>query len=238
MYETDINPNRFLRDWLLGSLPLWVTSAVASVLAWLPIATVMVFILRGSEPNLLLRAISIVSLLILPGAAIGFCAGDAQLNLMRDHLHWNPQDWRRNSAFGGMVGGALVLLMPSATQTVLSDQTQLLLIMPIFAFCLSIAQWWTLRHTAQEAWLWILGNVVGGIVFSGLFFLNQPTLATEFDKLLLLGLWVIAVLSQAAVTGIVMLWLYDRPLRDNDTEREYARVFLEVRTRDKHNRRR
>jgi hypothetical protein len=48
-----------------------------------------------------------------------------------------------------------------------------------------------------------------------------------------IGLWLLAVLAQGAITGLVMLWLYDRPVNDWDLEdeKQVAPVYLEVRSR-------
>ncbi len=72
-----------------------------------------------------------------------------------------------------------------------------LLLMPLFALCLSAVQWWELRKRVHGAWLWMLANGVGGLVWSMLFLRN--------DSAHVLGFW---LLAQGAITGGALLWLF------------------------------
>jgi hypothetical protein len=103
-----------------------------------------------------------------------------------------------------------------------------LLLMPLFAFGLSAGQWVVLRDMAHQAWVWIAGNTSAAIVFGGLLLLNPSPLPGSFG----IFIWfVVAAMAQGAVTGYVILWLYDHLRRTRDDEREPAPVYLEVRNR-------
>lgn len=229
MYDAQPNANHFLRQWLAHSLVLWPIVVVASVLAWLPLAILMVFLAQGSDLPFILRIINSVALMLIPGAAVGYCAGTSQLNLMRDHLKWQPKNWIHWSTIGGTLGSFAVLMITITFRQTMPSITQLMIAMPLFALCYSLGQWWTIRESTREAWMWILGNVVGGIVFSGLLFLNQPDMTIYgWQKVWMVAMWAFAVLGQATVTGIVLLWLYERPLPEQPEDAEYAHVYVEV----------
>ena len=229
MNDAQPNANHFLRQWLAHSLVLWPVAVVASVLAWLPLAVLMVFFAQGSELPLLLKIVNSFALMLIPGAAIGYCAGSSQLSLMRDYLNWQPENWIRYSTIGGTLGSFVVLLTTIILRDMMPTITQLMIAMPLFALMYSLLQWWTIRKTTRDSWMWVLGNVVGGIVFSGLLFLNQLDGAVaDWQKVWMLFMWVFAVLGQATVTGIVLLWLYERPVPETPDE-EYAYAYVEVR---------
>ena len=72
MNDAQPNANRFLGQWLAHSLVLWPVAVVASVLAWLPLAILMVFLAQGAELHVVLRIINGLALMLIPGAAIGY----------------------------------------------------------------------------------------------------------------------------------------------------------------------
>jgi hypothetical protein len=237
MHNIRPNPNRFLMEWVLDKVLLWPRAMIACVLAWAPLAIVVVVIVQDSEPALWLRILTITAGLLLPGIAVGFVAGEAQYRLMRDHLDWQPLHWIRNSTIGGALGGGVALLSTAWTDSSITEQ--LLFAMPLFALFLSAAQWFSLRRVTHSAWLWILGNLVGGIVFTGLFLINHPGPFNPLGSFGTLFMWLLAVSAQALITGIVLLWLYDRPVLEwdnDDDERELAPIYVEVYT-DDHRRR-
>jgi Cu/Ag efflux pump CusA len=91
----------------------------------------------------------------------------------------------------------------------------LMVLMPLFVGIVSVLQWMTLRYAVKQALLWVLANVVGGLIFSGMLWINAPRMDNDIS-------WVapfIAVLGQAFVTGIVMVWLFEKlayPIQDVD----------------------
>jgi len=231
--------NRFLWMWLIDSVGVWPVAMIACALAWSPIFLLNILFIRGDFSPPLFEFISFMALLLLPGPTIGYCVGDLQRGLIRTQLVWNTRGWVRWSVVGGLFGGVLAVLGGFFSMHYFGEPIQWMVLMPLYVFGLSLGQWWVLRRFAEESWMWILGNVVGGIVFSGLLFMNQPDAADPYHALWMLLLWAAAVLAQGAITGIVLLWLYDRPVnqQDNplDDDDALARVYVEVRRDDNRN---
>lgn len=232
MENHTINPNRFLRDWIGNSIVIWPIVAVVCFVALAPFAMIYGFALDGGITHPFMRWFMAIALMTIPGIVVGYTVGDRQENLIDTHLRWTLRGWTRWSMAGGLIGGFLVIIKTLFLETLTSHQFLLMSNMPIYVLCLSIAQWQILRQVAREAWLWILGNVVGGIVFSGVLFLNQPSAELPAYIWIVLGLWGLATLAQGAITGILILWLYDRPINEwNNEDAEAVPVYVEVRSR-------
>lgn len=229
MNTTNVNPNRFLQHWLMHAITVWAISAVASLIAWSPVAIVISVLGQFDSLFFLVKIISTIAIFIIPGAVIGYMIGDFQRNLVRDLLGWELQEWIRFSIIGGVAGGILVIISMVLFGSHLSERIQLMLTMPLFILPLSACQWWILRPTSREAWMWILGNLVGAIVFSSLFFSTQTLPFPVVEPIGNLLKWLFATGSMGVVTGVVMLWLYERPLTEFDDENaELARVYVEI----------
>jgi len=235
MDERNIHYNRFLWLWLVNGIGAWPISLIASGIVWAPIMLVALFLGRVEAMTSLLHLIILSGLLILPGMTIGYCVGDLQYGVIRGHLRWSMVGWRRESIRGGIFGGILAIVGWAISTAYFPANVQWIVMMPLFAFGLSIGQWSVLRRITVDSWMWVLANVAGGLVFSGLLFLNQPLLASPYSAFGVLLLWLLAVLVQGAITGIVLLWLYDHRTGEYDFDEdddEYARVYLEVRRRE------
>lgn len=229
MNTVNYNSNRFLVHWMLSALLIWPASLFMSMLLWTPISFLLSFLHPwfSSEPIILM--LEIVAMLIIPSFVIGYVVGETQKTLAHDDLDWYLNHWQKLSIVGGVSGGLLIATLFYFVNG-LNEQTLWILAMPIFMLVLSSFQWLEMRKVAREAWLWILGNVTGACVFSGLLFINQLDPMSENYPFLNFGLWIFATLAQGMITGIVLLWLYDRPIADSDDE--LAPVYLEVRSRD------
>lgn len=233
MNTINVNPNRFLRHWMMHAIGVWAVAAIASLIAWSPIAILISVLGQYDSLTFLINIISTVAIFTIPGAVIGYMIGDFQRNLVRDLLRWDLTGWIKHSTFGGLIGGIAVIIGMMVFGGYLPERIQWMLTLPIFIMPLSISQWWLLRTSTREAWMWILGNLVGAIVFSGLFFNTQTIPFSLIEPLGGFLTWVFAAASLGIITGIVMLWLYDRPLSEFDNENaELARVYIEVRSRD------
>lgn len=192
-------------------------------MAWIPIQLVLIAMVQYLNVEVLAMPLGAAAMLLLPGVILGRAIGWIQHELLRNHLNWEMDDWIRYSTIGGTLGGVLVVFFEYGLSLWLSPMP-LLFAMPLFALCLSMCQWLVLRQTARESWLWILGNVSAGVVFSGLLTSYSSLLDTP---LWIAGLWIIATVAQSFITGVVVLWLYDRPLPQRQ---EPARVFVEIHT--------
>ncbi|MCU0511639.1 MAG: hypothetical protein MUE40_03620 [Anaerolineae bacterium] len=222
----EIRGNRFLGWWLVGSALVYPMSVLLAALAVMIFSAVFSFVtgliglnvLTRSYPDLL-SLVSFAAIAAILGGSIGYSLGHIQRYLLRRHLYWTADGWRRASVVGGVVGG----LAAGGAVSLLSDAARLndmwlLLPMPVYITVVSVFQWAALRPATRQAWLWVLANLVGGLVYSGLIVMNQPPAYSrtyEETTLLLFGL---AVLAQGFITGFVMLWLFEKfayPL-DND----------------------
>ena len=232
MNTINVNPNRFLRHWLMHAIFVWIVSAVASLIAWSPVAILIAVLGQYDSLFFLVNILSTVAILIIPGAVIGYMVGDFQRNLVRDLLGWDLTPWIKYSIMGGVIGGLSVIAGMMLFGTYLPERIQWMITLPLFILPLSACQWWVLRQTTRDAWMWILGNVVAGIVFSGLFFSTQTMPFVLAEPLSSLFTWLIAAGSLGIITGIVMLWLYERPITEFDDNLELARVYVEVHSRD------
>lgn len=234
MNTINVNPNRFLRHWLMHAIFVWVVSAVASLIAWSPVAILIAVLGQYESLFFLVNILSTVAILTLPGAVIGYMVGDFQRNLVRDLLGWDLTHWIKYSIIGGVLGGLSVIAGMVVFGTSLPERVQWMLTLPLFIVPLSACQWWVLRPTTRDAWMWILGNLVAAIVFSGLFFSTQTMPFSRAEPLSSVFNWLFAAGSLGIITGVVMLWLYDRPISEFDDENaELARVYVEVHNRDK-----
>jgi hypothetical protein len=228
MHHFEIRPNRFLLWWLVGSVlvyplavivgavALFVIGAVVSVVSSL--LRVPMYRLESTVPlfSFLYGAILVSAL----GAAIGFSLGHIQRHLLRRYLYWTADYWRILSTIGGIVGALLVVgaafLLPPVRN---SNQTVLLLLMVPFILVVSLFQWRTLRHATRYAGVWVLANVIAGIVWSGVIIMNQPDPYSRTYGLSMLLLGALAVAAQGMITGMMMLWLFERyayPVVDAD----------------------
>lgn len=217
---------QFIRDWLTASVLVWPLALGAWVVAWIPIG----FLLNVLQPTgHLAEQLAWIIMLTLTGALVGYIIGDAQRSIMRDTLGWWSPDWARISVPGGLLGGTAVFAGQALLSSLGADDRLLQIVaMPLFAIGLSLFQWLVLREMAHQAWLWVIGNTSAAIVFGGLLLFNQSPLPGHIG----LFIWfIIAALCQGAVTGYVILWLYERLRRIPDDERELAPVYVEVRNR-------
>jgi len=166
-----------------------------------------------------------IAAIVVSGAAIGFCVGAVQRLLLRRYLCWTADHWRRNSMIGGTLAACVTLVVYGFARTMLqrrmgyympTPEPAAMVIMPLFIGVTSVLQWMVLRHAVRQALLWVLANVVGGLVFSGMLWINAPRMDDSTAWLAL----VTAVLGQAFITGFVMLWLFEKqayPIDDNET---------------------
>jgi hypothetical protein len=221
-------PNRFLIHWMVAALLIWPLSLFMSISLWAAVSLPLGFLGQWGSIGAFIPLLETITMLIIPSLVVGYIIGSAQKTLAGADLDWHLNNWRKLSIAGALSGGLLIATLLYFTQ--LDKQILWLLTMPIFMLVLSSFQWLEMRQAAREAWLWILANVTGALVFSGLLFMNQPNPMSDNHTFLSFALWILATLAQGMITGIVLLWLYDRPLADS--ENELAPVYLEVRNHD------
>lgn len=209
MRQITIRKSGFLVNWLFWSVAVWAVAVVAIFpgSALLMMATGF-FMLNGAMVNLLMG--------MYIGGVLGLVAGYLQHCLMKQYFFVTDKDWYRWSALAGILAGLVVVagnegLLWLAQRIYCQGETYCyamygqsvytllnnLLPMTVFIGMVSVAQWAVLRRYVDDGWLWVLANLVGGIVFAML--LNSQDSS---------GGWLGAVLAQGAVTGVILLWLF------------------------------
>ncbi|MGB7338922.1 MAG: hypothetical protein WBC91_08530 [Phototrophicaceae bacterium] len=234
MNTMKFKPYAFLLHWVINAVGVWLVASVASLIAWVPIAVLISVLDQYPVLAPIVRVISTVAIFTIPGMSIGYILGEVQQNILRDFLKWDfAPHWVRYSSIGGLIGGIAVIGFSVLFGAALPERIQWMMLLPLFILPISIMQWRILDPIAHEAWMWILGNLVAAIVFSGLFFSTQPMPFIEALPVASLILWLMAAIALGAITGVVILWLYQHQISEWDDENaELAPVYVEVRNQD------
>jgi len=212
MRRYQYDTTKFWTRWLSGSLLVWPLSLVIGGVLFVPIAFTLgslIPALDGFGSNMSTREALFGGVVILIiGTAIGFSVGYVQRNIFRSVLYWTADGWTTASTIGGFAGavvsGAVMYVADSPPNDTLS-----VVLMPVYIGCVGTAQWVTLRVATRSAWLWVLANIVGGLVFSGLMFRNTGMFFLT-DGIGPLIMWAASAAAQGAITGYVILYLFER----------------------------
>jgi hypothetical protein len=207
-----IKPFSFMLWWIACSIFVWPLAVVVLGLVLVPLMialqTVIPDIYYSPQSSVIMGIIGVP----VVGMALGLTIAMLQRWLLRQKLYWAADGWRKWSLLGGAVGACIVFGMTSMINTMLpynfSEKWSAFVMMPSFLLFLSAAQWFTLRNAVKQAWLWVLGNVAAGMVFSGL-------LTAYYDgdtSVAVLAMFALAVLAQGYITGYVLLFLFEKKL--------------------------
>lgn len=223
MTDIEIRPRAFLIGWLVGGVLVYPIVVMLFAALWGGLALFLGNVYRPGT-NGLIDFIGLMAGILISGAVIGFSLGVVQRWLLRRYLCWTADRWRRYSALGGLLGAGVAALAYAFVRAILirrmgsypaSMDMAAIVLMPLFMSVVSGLQWMTLRYAVKQSLLWVLANAVGGLIFSGMLWINAPRMDNDIA-------WVaifIAVLGQAFVTGLVMLWLFEKlayPIQDGD----------------------
>jgi len=223
MTDIEIRPRAFLIGWLVGGVLVYPIVVMIFAALWGGLALVFGNFYRPGTSGAI-DFIGAMGGVLLSGAAIGFSVGAVQRWLLRRYLCWTADRWRRYSVIGGALGAGVAALAYGFARALIYRRTgyypgstdmAAMVLMPLFVGIVSVLQWMILRYAVKQALLWVLANVVGGLIFSGMLWINAPRMDSDAS-------WIaafIAVLGQAFVTGIVMLWLFEKlayPIQDVD----------------------
>jgi hypothetical protein len=228
MTEIEFRPRAFLIGWLVGGVLVYPITIVLLAALWGGLAVVFGSFYRSDMGSGAVGFLTAGAAFLISGAVIGFCVGMVQRWLLRRYLSWTADHWRRYSALGGAIGACVAALVYGLAHELMRQRTgysynrgqadtAAMVIMPLFIGVVSVMQWMTLRHAVRHALLWVMANVVGGLIFSGMLWVNGPKMDPDLA-------WVapfIAVLGQSFVTGSVMLWLFEKlayPIQDGEDE--------------------
>jgi hypothetical protein len=211
-YET----GKFWTRWLGGSMLAWPLSFIISAVIFVPILFVLGSLLQfrmfdsrfGFDSDFLMGLL----ISVVGGGSIGFSVGTIQQYLLKNILLWTADRWRLASTLGGIAGGLCFVLLAYLTDPYLyhMEETVAFIAMPLYVTILSAIQYLSLRVAVRAGWLWVLANLVGGVVFSGFILRNSLDAAMWGELVSTLGLWAVATLAQGAVTGYVLLFLFER----------------------------
>lgn len=133
---------------------------------------------------------------------LGLATGAAQWVVMRRYL---PQSARWVPAT--LVGYALCALIVAGAnwaQLARSGPWDDALLVGLFGTVIGLCQWWVLRRSYRQAWLWVVATAVG---FLGVFWLTQTPSQTW--SVFIIRSTVVGTLV-AVVPGIVLVWLVRR----------------------------
>jgi hypothetical protein len=215
MKEIEFRPRAFLLGWLVGGVLVYPITIVLLAALWGGLAVVFGSFYRSDMGSGATGFLIAGGAFLISGAVIGFCVGMVQRWLLRRYLSWTADDWRRYSALGGAIGACIAALVYGFAHELMRRRTgynynqidtAAMVIMPLFIGVVSVMQWLALRHAVRHALLWVMANVVGGLIFSGMLWVNGPRIDPDYA-------WIvpfIAVFGQSFVTGFVMLWLFER----------------------------
>jgi hypothetical protein len=204
--DRPINSMRFLGFWIFCSYAVWPLALIALYLVFLLITA----LLGLAIPSDTVISPSVGGALV--GFSFGLSIGILQKWLARRYLHADLLYWRRLSAFGGILGGATIFVIEGDPfgygQLFGPPSSGFILAIVIFLVVVSGMQWFSLRHHTQGAWLWLLANVIGVVVWN-------PILTGNFEP----NIFLIPAL-QGAVTGMTLLWLLGTSRRDRKIKLE------------------
>lgn len=212
-----INAFSMMAWWIACSLFIWPLAAVTLSVMLLPLGMIFSAFYPSPYDAVAYQLYDTARLFLLApivGAGVGFSMALLQRWLLRSKLYWAADNWRKWSIVGGIVAACVllaanyfVILLPSQ----FIYQNFAVLAMPVFITIVSVFQYLSLRHAVKDAWLWILGNLVAGMVFSGLL-LNNQTSAYDDAELYNLFMIILAPTVLGTITGFVMLFLFEKKL--------------------------
>jgi hypothetical protein len=138
-------------------------------------------------------------------AVIGWSVGYLQKLVIEMRLGWHGQGWVSASIAGSLLGvlavAVVVTLFPRFT-----TQYSPAYLMPIFITPVAICQWWVLRRAVHQAHLWVWANIAAGLSYA---FVPDVFAGHAF------WIVVLAPLAQSALTGMMLIWLFERHRRHN-----------------------
>jgi hypothetical protein len=199
--------------WVVCSLFIWPLAVIALVIVIVPLG----MIYSAFEPAYysgyyeLYQILGVIVAIPIVGAVIGASMSALQRWLLRSKLYWAADKWRMWSMLGGAAAAAVVALVMSLFEPRWEDKA-FVYMMPIFIGVVSAFQYLSLRHAVKDAWLWILGNVVAGLVFGGLLVNNQRIGYDTGSGLQQLVLISLAFSSLGIITASVILFLFEKKL--------------------------
>lgn len=205
-----IKPFRLLLWWIACSFFVFPLVIVTVAVIAIPSVSIIAAIVPNYyQYSFLDTTLTLVAIPVV-GAIIGGCMAFLQRWLLRTKLYWAADKWTRWTMIGGAVGASLAIFAANIIQEVSPiyyyDDEFFLYLLPIFLGVVSMFQVLALRHAVKQSWLWIIANIVAGIVFAGVLIGNQ------YHSSLYLGIILLSVISLGLITGFTMLFLFEKKL--------------------------
>lgn len=211
--DVDYDSRGFLLEWLYSGVFVWPSVAFFSAIVGFIslIGILIVFgLMRITHMDTGAQIILAIYGMIVTSTAVGLGIGWWQRRVIRHWLGWEAKHWLRASAIGGFLGcvsmvavAIVTTLFTSPPANLDNDISTIFLwaLMPAYVTGLSVPQAWLLRKRVNGALLWVLANVVGGLVWTGVLLSNSRAELEFFT-------WILATLAQAGITGWALLWLF------------------------------
>ncbi|MDQ7027958.1 MAG: hypothetical protein Q9P44_20650 [Anaerolineae bacterium] len=208
---------RFMLMWVFGSVIAFYGIAILALIILFASSMVAAFLFMTTQQELTVTGAIIFTVIVysLIGLFSGLIVGSVQKSLLQQKTEESFKGWIVASALGGIIGlnitgftvGQQIMNLISnlkipPQETVMMLGLQLLLI-PLAA--IGICQASILMRYVKGAWVWVLANVVGGVVVISLSIATATgTLIAPFSII-----FIVIALSAAPgiVTGFAMLWL-------------------------------
>ena len=141
------------------------------------------------------------------GAIVGWSVGVLQKLVLETRLNWDADSWVSASVVGGALGGAAVFgvaLLRFNIPHLPSEGAAHL--MPVFVVPLAVCQWAVLRRVIAQSHLWVLANWAAGVTYALI-----PSVLGGLPLLAAL----MSPFAQAALTGMMLIFLFERFRRHN-----------------------
>jgi hypothetical protein len=216
------NPKeRILFWWVAFHMSIYPISGLISMMFSFVVFS-LIFVLStlaGNPPEVFRTMVQEYNFLLIPTVAVSaaFVFGFMQKYLFKRYLYWTADRWRRTSVLGGLISGLVLMVLWLVFRETLEPALErregigyLYYILPFFLFFVSLFQWHALRDSVFNAWLWVVANVIGGMVFATIFnvaIISDDSSSTNTTVCLFA---LAAPVLQAIITGRVFFWIFER----------------------------
>lgn len=194
------NPNGTLALWILMGYGVYFLVILS--MAMLSFIASLVGFVYGLNYGPVLYTIGT---LCAVGGLIGWAVGTLQKLVIETRLAWHANGWVVWSIVGGVSGLAVLSLFVASYPRMTWDVSPAYF-MPIFITPVAVCQWWVLRRAVYQAYLWVMANIAAGLTFAFI-----PDVFAGHVALVVL----LAPMAQAALTGMMLIWLFERQRRHN-----------------------
>lgn len=208
---------RFMLLWSLGSIVALFASAIVGFVLFM-IGGFTAIAIWGEGIAELSADVALIFLAILfssIGLAIGLVFGGIQKAMLRMRTREPWRGWLIASAIGGILAvdilavllftegaGYLMWTVMPPSETLFWFGFQIAV---IFFGCLGLSQIFILNRYVRGAWVWILANMVAGVVLFSLLAFGALSLAVT--PLLAIALIFFIAATPGIVTGFSLVWL-------------------------------